>query len=176
MPESFEVSSTVSAAGSEASGLARNTPIVGGGGDQQAGAVGNGIVRPGIVSATMGTSGVVFAHTNEVGFDPLGRLQRFCHAVPGETCAFGVVLSAGQRQRVGLARTMLADPAFIVLDEPNASLDAEGRNLLAGLFEGAVNRPFLDNPITQRDNPSFGTITQTLRDNRQIQMGLKISY
>ena len=93
--ESPEVSSTVSEIGAEATGLPKGTPIVGGGGDQPAGAVGNGIVRAGIVNASMGTSGVVFAHLAELGFDPLGRLQRFCHAVPGAFCAFGCVLSAG---------------------------------------------------------------------------------
>jgi xylulokinase len=93
--ESQEVSSRIGEIGSEATGLLKGTPIVGGGGDQPAGAVGNGIVRAGVVSATMGTSGVVFAHLPEPGHDPLGRLQRFCHSVPGEWCAFGVVLSAG---------------------------------------------------------------------------------
>src|SRR5262249_1678304 len=93
--ESTEVSSQVSTAGAEATGLLAGTPIVGGGGDQPAGGVGNGIVRPGIVSATMGASGGVFAHIKGPGSGPLGRLQRFCHAVPGEFCAFGCVLSAG---------------------------------------------------------------------------------
>lgn len=93
--ESPEVSSQVSELGAKATGLAAGTPMVGGGGDQPAGAVGNGIVRAGVVSATMGTSGVVFAHADQLGFDPLGRLQRFCHAVPGAFCAFGVVLAAG---------------------------------------------------------------------------------
>ncbi len=78
-----EVSAKVSGVGAEATGLAVGTPVVGGGGDQPAGAVGNGIVRPGAVAATMGTSGVVFAHTQELGFDPLGRLQRGCHAGAG---------------------------------------------------------------------------------------------
>jgi xylulokinase len=98
LPECFEstaVSSQIGEIGAEATGLLKGTRIVGGGGDQPAGAVGNGIVRPGVVSATMGTSGVVFAHLPEPGHDPLGRLQRFCHSVPGEWCAFGVVLSAG---------------------------------------------------------------------------------
>ncbi len=59
--------------GSKATGLRVGTPVVGGGGDQPAGAVGNGIVRQGVVSATMGTSGVVFAHADQLGFDPLGQ-------------------------------------------------------------------------------------------------------
>jgi xylulokinase len=125
--ESPDVSSQVSAAGSEATGLAVGTPIVGGAGDQPAGAIGNGIVRPGILSATMGTSGVVFAHLNELGFDPEGRLQRFCHSVPGEFCAFGVVLAAGGsfqwfRNELGKAETAAAaaqgvDPYFLLTDE-----------------------------------------------------------
>ena len=93
--ESPEVSAKVSDIGAKATGLAIGTPIVGGGGDQPAGAVGNGIVRSGVVSATMGTSGVVFAHTDALGFDPLGRLQRGCHAVPGAWHVMGVVLAAG---------------------------------------------------------------------------------
>ena len=125
--ESQEVTSTVSAIGSEATGLVRGTPIVGGAGDQQAGAVGNGIVRPGIVSATMGTSGVIFAHLHDLGFDPQGRLQRFCHAVPGEYCAFGVVLAAGGsfqwlRNELGdiemeAAKARKTDPYFLLTDE-----------------------------------------------------------
>jgi xylulokinase len=125
--ESWEVSSNVSAEGSEATGLVRGTPIVGGGGDQPAGAVGNGIVRPGAVSATMGTSGVVFAHTDEPGFDPLGRLQRGCHAVPGAWHVMGVVLAAGGafqwfRNQLGkgeidAAKAQGVDPYFLLTDE-----------------------------------------------------------
>ena len=70
--ESPEVSSVVSETGFKATGVPKGTPVVGGGGDQPAGAVGNGIVRQGVVSATMGTSGVVFAHADQPGFDPLG--------------------------------------------------------------------------------------------------------
>ena len=68
---------------------------MGGAGDQAAGAVGNGIVRAGIVSATLGTSGVVFAHSDEPTRDPLGRVHTMCHAVPGKWCVFGCMLSAG---------------------------------------------------------------------------------
>src|SRR5438128_1093851 len=64
--ESPDVSAQVSGVGAAATGLNPGTPVVGGGGDQPAGAVGNGIVRPGVVSATMGTSGVVFAHAAEL--------------------------------------------------------------------------------------------------------------
>ena len=71
------------------------TPVVGGAGDQAAGAVGNGIVSPGIVSATLGTSGVVFAHSDAPTRDPQGRVHTMCHAVPGKWCVFGCMLSAG---------------------------------------------------------------------------------
>ena len=64
-------------------GLREGTPIVAGAGDQAAGAVGMGITRPGAVSATIGTSGVVFAATDRPATDAQGRLHTFCHAVPG---------------------------------------------------------------------------------------------
>ncbi len=98
MPEAFEspmVTGSVSAAGAEATGLKAGTPVVGGGGDQAAGAVGMGIVRAGAVSATIGTSGVVFAATDRPVLEPGGRIHTFCHAVPGRWHVMGVTLGAG---------------------------------------------------------------------------------
>ena len=69
--------------------------MVGGGGDQAASAVGNGIVEPGIVSCTLGTSGVVFAHMEKVAYDPAGRVHTFCHAVRGKWHVMGVTQGAG---------------------------------------------------------------------------------
>jgi xylulokinase len=69
--------------------------VVGGGGDQAASAVGNGIVEPGIVSCTLGTSGVVFAHMEKPAYDPAGRVHTFCHAVKGAWHVMGVTQGAG---------------------------------------------------------------------------------
>ncbi|HAD59371.1 MAG TPA: xylulokinase, partial [Planctomycetaceae bacterium] len=93
--ESEDVTGGLTAAAAKAMGLNAGTPVVGGGGDQAASAIGNGIVRRGVVSATMGTSGVVFAHSDEVQVDPEGRLHTFCHAVRGKWHVMGCVLSAG---------------------------------------------------------------------------------
>lgn len=93
--ESPEVCGKVSAAGAAATGLQPGTPVVAGAGDQAAGAVGMGIVAPGAVSATIGTSGVVFAATDRPSLDPKGRLHTFCHAVPGRWHVMGVTQAAG---------------------------------------------------------------------------------
>lgn len=93
--ESVEVSGQLSASAAKELHLAPGIPVVGGGGDQAAGAVGNGIVKSGVISATMGTSGVVFSHSDEMQTDPEGRLHTFCHAVPGKWHQMGCVLSAG---------------------------------------------------------------------------------
>jgi len=93
--ESAEVTGVISAATAEATGLRAGTPVVGGGGDQAASAVGNGIVETGIVSCTIGTSGVVFAHTDSPAYDPQGRIHTFCHAVPGKWHVMGVTQGAG---------------------------------------------------------------------------------
>ena len=93
--ESQEVTGRVSAEGARATGLREGTPVVAGAGDQAAGAVGMGIVRPGAVSATIGTSGVVFAATDRPALDPKGRVHTFCHAVPERWHVMGVTQGAG---------------------------------------------------------------------------------
>jgi xylulokinase len=97
LPQVFEgpqVTGTISAEAAQLTGLKAGTPVVGGGGDQAAQAVGVGAVLPGIVALTLGTSGVVFASTSEPFIEPQGRLHAFCHAVPGRWHLMGVMLSA----------------------------------------------------------------------------------
>lgn len=93
--ESAEQTGTISANAAQLTGLKAGTPVVGGGGDQAASAIGNGIVREGIVSCTIGTSGVVFAHMEKPAYDPAGRVHTFCHAVPGKWHVMGVTQGAG---------------------------------------------------------------------------------
>src|SRR5262249_51478326 len=93
--ESPEVTGVVSHTGEQETGLRAGTPVVAGGGDQAAGAVGMGIVRAGTVSATIGTSGVVFAASARPALDPKGRVHTFCHAVPGKWHVMGVTQGAG---------------------------------------------------------------------------------
>jgi xylulokinase len=75
--------------------LPAGLPVAAGGGDNAAAAIGNGIIQAGAVSSSIGTSGVVFAHTDEATIDPKGRLHAFCHAVPDAYHLMGVTLAAG---------------------------------------------------------------------------------
>ncbi len=93
--ESPEITGQITQETALATGLKAGTPVVGGGGDQAASAVGNGIVSPGLTSATLGTSGVVFAYTDAPKLDPRGRIHTFCHAVPGKWHVMGVTQGAG---------------------------------------------------------------------------------
>ena len=93
--ESVEVTASVSKAGAEATGLAEGTLIVAGAGDNAAGAIGLGIVRPGMLSVTIGTSGVAFLVTDGPQKDPLGRIHTMCHAVAGRWHNTGVTQAAG---------------------------------------------------------------------------------
>jgi len=120
--EGTEITGVISSAGAQATGLAINTPIVGGGGDQAAQAVGVGAVEPQIVAITLGTSGVVFAPTGEPLIDPGGRLHAMCHSLPPSVDQgwhlMGVMLSAAGSLRwfrdtftPGLSYTELIEPA-----------------------------------------------------------------
>jgi xylulokinase len=92
--EGPEVTGNVTAAAAEATGLRPGTPVVAGGGDQAANAVGTGAVDPGIVALSLGTSGVVFAATDRPIVEPAGRVHAFCHAVPDRWHLMSVMLSA----------------------------------------------------------------------------------
>jgi len=93
--EGPDVTGHISVETAEVTGLKAGTPVVGGGGDQAAQAVGVGAVSQGIVALTLGTSGVVFASTDQPLIEPEGLLHAFCHAVPGRWHLMGVMLSAG---------------------------------------------------------------------------------
>lgn len=135
--ESPEVTGRITAEASAATGLEEGTPVVGGGGDQAAGAVGNGIVETGVVSVSVGTSGVVFAFADEPVVDPGLRTHTFCHAVPGKWHVMGVMLSAGGSLRwwrdtfateeKNVATAMRVDPyELITAEAAQAPLGAEG--------------------------------------------------
>lgn len=93
--ESAEITGVISAVCAAETGLAAGTPVVAGAGDNAAGAIGMGIVRPGAVSATIGTSGVVFAVTDKPSIDPKGRIHTFCHAMSDRWHVTGVTQAAG---------------------------------------------------------------------------------
>jgi len=93
--ESPEITGQITRETALVTGLKAGTPVVGGGGDQASSAVGNGIVLPGLTSATLGTSGVIFTYTEAPKLDPRGRIHTFCHAVPGKWHVMGVTQGAG---------------------------------------------------------------------------------
>ena len=133
LPELFE-SQEVCAKVSGGAGLAAGTPVVAGAGDQGAGAVGMGILAPGSVSVTIGTSGVVFAATAAPTRDPLGRLHTFCHAVPGRWHVMGVT------QAAGLSLRWLRD--MIAPGVDYATLTAGAAQIAAG-SDGLLWTPYL---------------------------------
>ena len=97
MPPTFEgptITGSVSVAAADATGLRAGTPVVAGGGDQAANAVGVGVVDPGTMALSLGTSGVIFAATDRPIFEPHGRVHAFCHAVPDRWHFMSVMLSA----------------------------------------------------------------------------------
>ena len=146
--ESAEVSGRVSAKGSAATGLRAGIPVVAGAGDQAAGAVGMGIVKPGMVSATIGTSGVMFATTAQPALDPLGRIHTFCHAIPGRWHVMGVTQAAGLslrwfRDQFGAGVDDHRDPYERLTDEA-ASVASGSDGLLWAPYLMGERTPHLD--------------------------------
>ena len=135
-------------------GLSPKTPVVGGGADNACGAVGNGIIQPGDVMASLGTSGVVLAHSEKVQVDPQMRAHTFCGSVPEKWYLMGVMLSAGYalrwyRDGLGMYEKVLAlkekmDPYNLLSQE--ASRAPEGS-------EGLLFLPYLMGERTPHKDP-----------------------
>ena len=142
--EGHETTGEVSSAAAAETGLRAGTLVVAGGGDQAAQAVGVGVVRPGTMAVTLGTSGVVFAATESPLIEPLGRLHAFCHAVPGRWHLMGVMLSAAgslQWYRDKLAR-----------EQTFAELVTEAAEVPAG-SDGLIFLPYLTGERTPHPDP-----------------------
>ncbi|MFH1615273.1 MAG: xylulokinase [Planctomycetota bacterium] len=152
--ESQEVSGVISRQAASQIGLNAGTPVVGGGGDQPAGAVGNGIVKEGLLIATMGTSGVVFAHSKAHRLDPSGRVHTLCSCVAGEYCIFGCMLSAGGsfqwfQNQLGKAEIAAARAKGV---DPYELLIKEAAKAPAGC-EGLYFLPYLTGERTPHTDP-----------------------
>jgi xylulokinase len=142
--EGTEITGTISAAAAEATGLREGTPVVAGGGDQAAGAVGVGAVEEGIVSLALGTSGVIFATANRPFYEPEGRLHAFCHSVPGRWHLMGVMLAAAGSLR-WYRDTLAPGVAYDELLAPAAEIPPGS--------EGLIFLPYLTGERTPHPDP-----------------------
>ncbi len=138
------ITGIVSAAASALTGLAAGTPVVAGGGDQAAQAVGVGAIDPGMAAITLGTSGVVFAATDTPLFEPEGRLHAFCHAAPGRWHLMGVMLSAAGSLQ-WLRDTLAPGVGFDALMDEAAQAPAG--------CEGLLFLPYLSGERTPHPDP-----------------------
>ncbi len=152
--ESPEICARISQTGAAYTGLKPGTPVVAGAGDQAGGAVGMGIVRAGAVSATIGTSGVVFAATDTPSMDPQGRVHTFCHAVPGRWHVMGVTQAAGLSFR--WLRDLLKNSSGALSYD---DLTREAEKIPAG-SDGVLWAPYLMGERTPHLDPNArGTLT-----------------
>ena len=167
--ESPVASARISAEAAAATGLVAGTPVVGGGGDNAAAAVGTGIIAEGIISTSLGTSGVVFAQSDAYRVEPEGRLHAFCHAVPGKWHLMGVMLSAagsfrwyrdalGQHEKELAART--GQDVYDVLT-------AEAAEAPAGC-EGLLFLPYLTGERTPHPDPLARGLRRADRPPREV--------
>lgn len=155
MYESCEVTGVVHKEAAKLTGLSEGTIVVGGAGDQAAGAVGNGIVKPGIVSSTIGTSGVVFAHMDNIQIDKEGRIHTLCHAVPGKWHVMGCTQGAGLSLKwyrdnfchaeMDTAEGMGVDPYYL--------MDKQAEKVKPGC-EGLMYLPYLMGERSPHNDPN----------------------
>lgn len=152
--ESPEISGRVTREAAKKTGLKEGTPVVSGAGDQAASAFGCGIIREGLISVTLGTSGVVFASLDKFRREERGRLHAFCHAVRGKWHLMGVILSAGGSLRWFrdvLGREEIREAAEKGID-PYTLLTEKASSIPPG-SEGVLFLPYLAGERTPHQDP-----------------------
>jgi len=152
--ESEDVTGKLTGEAAKTLGLTTDCLVVGGAGDCAAGAVGNGVVKQGVLSTSIGTSSVMFVHSDTVEIDPRGRLHTFCHAVRGKWHMMGVSLATGGslqwfRNRLCQAEMEVARRRKI---EVYDLLTAEAAEVSAG-SEGLFFLPYLSGERTPHADP-----------------------
>ncbi len=151
--ESPEITGTITKKAAELTGLKAGTPVVGGAGDNAAAAVGTGVVEDGKAFTTIGSSGVVFAHTSNISIDKKGRVHTFCCAVPGCWHVMGVTQSAGLSLKwfrdnfawseMETALSMGVDPYYL-MDKEAGSVPIGANRLLYMPYLNGERTPHLD--------------------------------
>jgi len=152
--ESEDVTGTLTSDAAKQLGLTTDCIVVGGAGDCAAGALGNGVVKSGAVSTSLGTSGVVFAHSDTPEVDPEGRLHTFCHAVRGKWHMMGVTLSAAGSFGWFAETLCRTDAAAAKKDKQDiySLLTAEAENTPAGA-DGLFFLPYLSGERAPHADP-----------------------
>ena len=150
--ESDEVTGTLTKEAAKKLGLTTDCKVVGGAGDCAAGAVGNGVVRKGILSTSIGTSGVMFVHSDEPQYDATGRLHTFCHAVNGKWHMMGVNLTSGGSLQWWVD-SVLQGLAGIAPKNRYEAATAEAAAIAAG-SSGLLFLPYLNGERTPHADPN----------------------
>jgi xylulokinase len=150
--ESHEVTGTLTNSAAKALGLTTDCKVVGGAGDCAAGAVGNGVVKKGILSTSIGTSGVVFVHSDQPQYDATGRLHTFCHAVDGKWHMMGVNLTSGGSLQWWV-ESVLRGLAGVPDKNRYEAATAEAAKIVAG-SEGLLFLPYLNGERTPHADPN----------------------
>lgn len=150
--ESAEVTGTLTPDAAKALGLTTDCKVVGGAGDCAAGAVGNGVVKKGVLSTSIGTSGVMFVHSDEPQYDAAGRLHTFCHAVKGKWHMMGVNLTSGGSLQWWVD-SVLQGLAGIDTKKRYDAATAEAAKVAAG-SDGLLFLPYLNGERTPHADPN----------------------
>lgn len=149
--ESEEVTGTLTLRAARQLGLTTDCKVVGGAGDCAAGAVGNGVVKQGILSTSIGTSGVMFVHSDEPLYDSDGRLHTFCHAVRGKWHAMGVNLTSGGSLQWWV-ESIIGRLAGVPEKKMYEAATAEAAEVAAG-SDGLIFLPYLNGERTPHADP-----------------------